>query len=159
MARCLKCDSEGATSTEGLCWECEGAKHKHNKYRVAAKKNRTWNGIIFASKAEKIRAMELDGMRLWMTGEIIPKIITVLYQPKFRLGVSENVYVADFLVIPEDGKVWAEDIKGTETPKFKRDKRLWKRYGRLPLRILKRVRNGWSVQEIVPRGETADSPD
>ena len=131
----------------------------YNKYRVAPKDARTWNGITFASKAEMLRAVELANIMRWTAGGAIPKIIDVIYQPKFRLGVSLNVYIADFLVIPKDGLVWVEDVKGSETPKFKRDKKLWKRYGRLTLRILKRVRNGWSVQEIVPRGETVDSLD
>ena len=102
-----------------------------NKYRA---KPTIYNGVRYASKAEAARAVELDQMLL--AGEILVWI----GQPTFRLGCPENVYRADFLVVPPvgvNGTPWVEDVKGMETPKFRRDKKLWKRYGRLNLHIIK----------------------
>lgn len=128
-----------------------------SKYRA---QRTEYNGISYASKAEAARAMELD--LLLRAGEIVEWI----GQPTVRLGIPENVYRPDFLVI---GKYsvhyrrqihcasWYEDIKGMETPKFRRDKKLWKVYGRLPLHIIK----GGKVVEVItpergtPNGEKA----
>jgi len=128
--------------------------YRQNKFRS---KRTEYNGRTFASKAEAARAAELD--LLLKAGEIIEWIP----QPVFRLGVPENKYVADFLVVgtvraeyPPNGvnyiaiPVWVEDIKGAETPKFRRDKKLWQAYGRLPLVIR---RNGVEVERIIPEGK------
>lgn len=106
-----------------------------HKYRA---KPTEYNGVNYSSKAEAHRAQELDLMLAAGT------IIEWVRQPVFRLGVPENKYVADFLVIREHTKdwpsgmeVWVEDVKGQELPAFKKNKRLWAKYGRLPLVILK----------------------
>ena len=105
-----------------------------NKYLA----NRTtYNGISYASKAEARRAMALDtlkaaGLVSWWAPQV-----------KFRLGCPENVYVVDFLVAEPCSHIsglfdmYAEDVKGMETAKFKRDKKLWAAYGPIPLRIIK----------------------
>jgi hypothetical protein len=111
-----------------------------NKYRVSPKEERTHNGITYASKIEMRRA------QFWSA----QLGCVVIEQPKFRLGCPENVYIADFLVIPVEGRPWVEDVKGTETPKFKRDKKLWKRYGPLELRIVKWNRSGWKIDSVFP---------
>jgi len=103
-------------------------------------KRTKYNGVNYASKAEAMRAMGLDILKL--AGEIKVWI----GQPVFRLGVSENKYVADFLVIPWVGVPWVEDVKGFETPRFKHNKKLWKRYGCLDLHILK----GENVEIVKP---------
>ena len=109
-----------------------------NKYNA---KPTAYDGVRYSSKGEADRAMFLDlavatnGFEWWIG------------QPKFRLGVPENIYVADFLVRERDG-VHVEDVKGVETPKFKRDKKLWARYGPEPLWIIK----GGKVVEIIPKG-------
>jgi hypothetical protein len=69
-----------------------------------------------------------------------------LPQPKFRLGCPENSYRADFLVVGRD-RVWAEDVKGHITPKFARDKKLWKRYGPCALCI---IRSNGLVEWVEP---------
>ncbi len=127
--------------------------YRANKYRS---KRTEYGGIFYASKAEAARAAELD--LLLKAGQIVDWI----GQPRFRLGVPENVYVADFLVIgmtkhQADGTtvcfhadVFVEDVKGAETPKFVRDKKLWKAYGRLNLHI---IRGGKTVEVIVPEGK------
>lgn len=125
-----------------------------SKYRA---QRTEYNGISYASKAEAARAMELD--LLLRAGEIVDWV----RQPSVCLGIPENIYRPDFLVIAwNDGssdhkQVWYEDIKGMETPKFRRDKKLWKVYGRLPLHIIK----GGKVVEVItpergtPNGEKA----
>jgi hypothetical protein len=67
-------------------------------------------------------------------------------QPTFRLGCPENVYRPDFLVVSAKG-VRVEDVKGVETSKFARDRKLWARYGPCPLWIVK----GSDVEIIDPR--------
>jgi hypothetical protein len=110
-----------------------GDLRRPSKYRA---KRTEYNGVLYASKAEANRAAELD--LLLKAGNILDWIP----QPMVRLGVPENVYRPDFLVIAQRGGVlghggdaWYEDVKGAETAKFKRDKKLWKAYGRLPLHV------------------------
>ena len=112
----------------------------HRKGRSKYRSQPTWYaGIRYASKAEAARAAELDLLKA--AGEVVEWI----RQPRFHLGCAENVYVADFLVIPVTGIPWVEDTKGVETKKFGKDKTLWRSYGRLELRIIK----GGSVVEII----------
>lgn len=104
-----------------------------------------YNGVKYSSKAEAVRAAALDAdaaaglVRFWVA------------QPKFRLGVPENVYVADFLVVGL-AAAWVEDTKGCETAKFRRDKKLWASYGPCPLKILRRGK----VVEVIDPKEHAD---
>ena len=116
---------------------------------VKPREQRTYNGVLYASKAEAIRAQELD---------LLVRADTVQFwiaQPLFRLGCPENTYRPDFLIIPiEDygaaNYPWVEDVKGFETQSFKRHKRLWKAYGPCELRILKRKGKGWTTEVISP---------
>ena len=97
--------------------------HKYNA------KPTVYNGVRYASKAEANRAAELDALvaanefRFWVG------------QPKFYLGCPENTYRPDFLVVRV---AWAEDVKGTETREFKKNKKLWAAYGPCDLRIITR---------------------
>lgn len=103
-----------------------------------------YNGRSYASKAEATRAQVLDYLKA--AGEIREWTP----QPRFQLGVPENVYVADFLVTGADGSVWVEDVKGHETEKFRRDRRLWRAYGPHPLHVIR----GGEREVIVPRGRS-----
>lgn len=102
-----------------------------------------YNGVSYASKSEALRANQLDllmragDIRFWIG------------QPLFRLGCPENTYRPDFLVVSQDD-VWAEDVKGVETAAFRRNRRLWTKYGPCELRIIKRVRDAWAVETIAP---------
>lgn len=126
---------------------------KPSKYRA---KRTGYNGVMYASKAEAERAKALD--EYCMAGR--HKGCFWTRQPVFHLGCWENKYVADFLVtnglaLDYEQKfrdvlvvdIHAEDVKGFETAKFKRDKKLWKKYGPFPLWIIK---NGKVVELIVP---------
>jgi hypothetical protein len=103
-----------------------------------------YEGVRYASKAEAARAAALDL-------EITAGVVRFWYpHPRFRLGVPENVYEADFLVVAAAGTVycWAEDTKGVDTAKFKHDKILWRKYGKIPLRVIRRGR----VAEVIEGG-------
>lgn len=102
-----------------------------------------YDGRRYASKAEAGRAAALDSLQL------AGIIASWKPQPRFELGVPENIYIADFLVRDVNGKVWVEDVKGIETEKFKRDKKLWRSYGPHPLHIIKK---GYTA-EVVPGGK------
>lgn len=117
-----------------------------SKYRA---QRTEYKGVLYDSKAEAARALELD--LLLLAGELLE----VVSQPRVFLGCRENKYVPDFLVIPLAGGVaFYEDVKGAETPKFKRDRELWRRFGRLDLRI---IRGGQVVEIVTPqRGKSGE---
>jgi len=105
---------------------------KPTKYRS---QRTEYNGRWYASKAEAARAAELDlllkyGQILWW----IPQV-------GISLGCWENRYVVDFLVGWQysssiSSHVNAEDVKGYPTAKFKRDAKLWHKYGPFPLHVI-----------------------
>lgn len=117
-----------------------------HKYKVSPSSERKWWGHTFGSKAEMRYCQHLE--ELFKAGVIRDYNL----QPKKRLGVPENVYVPDFHVIPEAGVAYYVDVKGMETAKFKRDKKLWAAYGRANLVIVKETSpNKFKVvEEIVP---------
>lgn len=128
---------------------------RRNKYRVAPKEDRTWNGRVYASKAEMLYARDVLDMKRRNI-----KSFNYWHQPSYRLGCPENKYVADFCVqetpINSTAAVlYAVDVKGVETPVFRKNKRLWKVYGPYPLHIVKRQRNnrkgmsGFKTVEII----------
>lgn len=117
-----------------------------NKYRVAPPEQRHWNGKTYDSKAEMRRAVELHALL------DVGHFAEIVEQPKLSLGVRENVYRPDFLLIPVDGHPYYEDVKGQETAKFKRDKKLWRRYGRLPLHVVMSRGSRFETVEVVEGG-------
>ena len=118
---------------------------RRSKYGVAPKDKRTWCGVTYASKLEMRRLIELHDR------VARGNLLAVIEQPRFRLGTPEAVYVADALVVPCNGCPWVEDIKGRETPKFKKDVELWKRWGPLTLYIVTWSKGEWHY-EIVHGG-------
>lgn len=68
-------------------------------------------------------------------------------QPQFQLG-EDTRYRADFGVVAA-GCVWAVDVKGVETREFKRIKRLWAKYARIPLHVVKRKGKRFVTVEII----------
>lgn len=103
-----------------------------NKYNVSPAERRTFNGKVYASRAEMGYARYLSLERDSPHGGVRDFI----EQPRVWLGVRENVYVPDFLVILRTGGAYFVDVKGVETSTFKRNKRLWRKYGRLPLHVV-----------------------
>lgn len=76
------------------------------------------DGIRFASKAEAARYSELK--LLQQAGQVR----WFIRQPSFDLPAGLR-YVADFLVVWEDGTVAVEDVKGMETDVFKMKRKLF----------------------------------
>jgi hypothetical protein len=80
-------------------------------------------------------------------------VIDYICQPRVWLGVEENIYVPDFLVIPDGAVPHYVDVKGVETPKFKHDKKLWASYGRAALHIVKETSPAkFKTSEIIEGG-------
>jgi len=71
-------------------------------------------------------------------------------QPTVELGIPENKYRPDFYVTPGGpDQPYYVDVKGHETAAFKKNKRLWKRYGACALVIVKRRRGRFFVIESI----------
>tara|TARA_R110002012_G_scaffold166722_3_gene330118 strand:+ start:4168 stop:4554 length:387 start_codon:yes stop_codon:yes gene_type:complete len=103
---------------------------RRNKYNAKPTIYRGWR---FDSKAESQYAKDLDHqvemgvVNFWMR------------QVAFDL-TEDDRYRADFVVFRDDGQVYAIDVKGAETESFRRTRRLWLKYGPIPLKIVKRGR-------------------
>ena len=104
-----------------------------------------YNGMRFDSRAEATRAAEHD---LLLRGG---HLRSVERQVRFELGCPENVCRMDFVVTGLDGRQWVEEVKGCETPAFRRIRKLWAAYGPMPLLILKRRGSVWSKETIEPK--------
>lgn len=135
----VKAAVEAAERQEaGKAVECRPVAQKPVRRKYGAKPT-VYNGVRYASKAEAAYAEQLD------TLVEVDAVAWWIGQPKFRLGVPENIYVADFLVVMPTGRVVVVDVKGMETAKFKRDRKLWSRYGPCPLHIIK----GGKIAEVI----------
>ncbi len=110
---------------------------RRNKYDA---QRTEYNGVVYHSKAESIRARELDF--LLAANEILDweRQVQVLLGPDFKTRV-------DFVVTDRNGQ-HAQEVKGYETPAFRTVRRLWKKYGPYPMSILKRKGNGWTREVI-----------
>jgi hypothetical protein len=101
-----------------------------SKYHTAPKEERTWRGKVYDSKLEMTYAHWV-----WMMvggGDLAE----VVEQPKVRLG-EDFTYRPDFLIIPNRETPYYVDTKGAETREFKKTTKLWMKYGRLDLHIVK----------------------
>ena len=118
------------------------------KFNVAAKEDRTWRGKTYDSKLEMIY-----GQWLWMMVDQ-DEIVEVVEQPKVAL-TEDFAFKPDFLIIGQSSQPpclgYYVDVKGVETRDFKRVARLWAKYGRLPLHIIKKANNpfGWATDRII----------
>ncbi len=133
-----------------VCYYASMAKHKpryipafpikRNKYNAKATIYRGWR---FDSKAEAEYAKVLDQqietghVHFWMRQ--VPFDIT-----------EDDRYKCDFLVFYTNGEVAAVDVKGVETESWRRTRRLWIKYGPMPLHVVKKGR----ITETLWNGET-----
>jgi len=69
-------------------------------------------------------------------------------QPKIKLSKANIGYIPDFKFI-EEGRVVFVDYKGFATDVFKIKLRLWKAYCKEELRIVKKVKGGFKITEII----------
>lgn len=85
------------------------------KYRVSLAVDRTWNGRVFASKAEMRAAKEFEALK--KAGEISE----LEYQPVIELLPRPNLvkYIPDFKITWRNGAEELIDIKGVSTEVFK----------------------------------------
>lgn len=95
--------------------------HKYNACRTE------FRGVVYDSQAEAARAAELY---LLERGGAVQG---VLRQVRVPLG-PDFATVVDFLVLAADGdaqrpRCWVEEVKGVETPQFKKVRSLWAKYG------------------------------
>ena len=118
----------------------------------------TYRGLHYDSRAEAAYAKWLDRNR---DNPVITngQVLWWVKAPTFHLGVPENVYRPDFLVVVRenvkiseglwspDTTIYLDDVKGKETPKFRRDKKLWASYGPTMLRVVKLTLNYGRVDE------------
>lgn len=98
-----------------------------------------YKGRKYDSKAEAEHAKKLDELQ---EGGIV---YLWLRQIPFDLG-EDTRYRADFLVIETTGEFYAVDVKGMETSSWKRTKRLWKKYGVMPLKVIKKGRLSETIE-------------
>lgn len=124
----------------------EDAEPKPNKYHAQPA---IYDGVRYDSKAEARRAAELDA--LVFSGAVA----WWLRQVKFRLG-PDATYRADFVVAVRTGYydehgepvvVHAEDVKGVETAAFRKVRRLWAKYGPIPLHVISK-----GETDVIPPG-------
>lgn len=111
--------------------------HKYGAVRTVARDR------SYPSKAEAEYAEILFGLK--EAGHIIE----IIEQPRTELGVPENIYRPDFFVVWTNGDLSFIDVKGKETAKFRKDKKLWQKYGRLPLQIVRKKGKKFVVDETV----------
>ena len=116
---------------------------RRNKYGVSPREERTYNGRTYASKAECEYAKQLYILRKG------GNIIEFIEQPRVWLGVPENVYYPDFLIVSGISPSYFIDVKGVETPKFRHIKKLWEKYGHLNLHVVKKSGNRFKTTEII----------
>ena len=125
-----------------------------NKYNVAPASERVFQGRTYASKAERLYAEILWSRLKQRTIQLL------IEQPTLWLGVPENVYRPDFFVMV-NGQCQFIDVKGVETPAFRKVKKLWASYGQCPLHIIKRNRPAavvLSEEEYRRLSEAASQP-
>lgn len=97
-----------------------------------------FDGIVYDSKSEAARARVLAGLRA--QGEIF----AALRQVGVDLGEPDvdMPYRVDFLVfkrLPAGSfEVWAEDVKGYDSPTWRRHLKQWAKRGAIPLRTIRR---------------------
>jgi len=103
---------------------------KRNKYNANPTRYRGWR---FDSKFEAEYAKKLDAL--------VGKRIVLWWLRQVPIDLTEDDrYKVDFLVFYEDGTLEAVEIKGMETAAFRRTRRLWLKYGPMPLKIVKKNR-------------------
>ena len=119
-----------------------------NKYKVSAKEARTYDNIVFDSKAEMeyyrdvvlpgVAAKEIKSYELQKS---------FLLQPSFEHGFKTERsirYVCDFYIKYKNGKTDVIDIKGMPTPEAKLKRKLFMyKYPEENLRWIKKSGKGW----------------
>jgi hypothetical protein len=109
---------------------------KRNKYNVSAREDRTYNGVVYASKKEM--KYYIDTLEPQLKTK---EIDYVLRQVPFDLGANIT-YRADFVTLTKYTKEYhwnfvVYEVKGMETPEWKLKHKLFKdKYPLITLKII-----------------------
>ena len=103
--------------------------------------DRTFDGVVYDSKAECKRAGELAAL---VQAGVHRKVER---QVKFQLGPDFATKV-DFVVTTTIGLRWVEEVKGFEKPRFRDVRRLWKKYGPMPMLVMVPKGTGWKTERV-----------
>lgn len=100
-----------------------------SKYHVSAKEDRTYDGIVFDSKAEMEYYRDVV-LPLAAAGEIVQYELQKSFelQPGFRhdgKAVRAIAYVCDFYLIYKGGHTEVIDVKGMATPEAKLKRKMF----------------------------------
>ena len=99
-----------------------------NKYHVSEAGQRTVDGIVFHSKKEATRYMELKLLQsqgVISDLELQPRFSwETTYSANGRSVGRQHSYRADFAYNDDDGNRIIEDVKGYRTAEYKRKKRI-----------------------------------
>lgn len=94
---------------------------KRHKYNVSSKDTRTWNGVVYDSRKEMERAMELSLMERAGQIQSLRRQVPFVLQDKFTDNTGKTqraiTYVCDFMY-EQDGKTVVEDVKSKMTMKL-----------------------------------------
>lgn len=96
-------------------------KQKRHKYNVSTKAERTADCIVFDSKAEMRRYLDLKLLMSPSSGTTT-FVRFFLRQVPFHLAGGVT-YRCDFAVFYNDGRVEFEDVKGVKTPMYRLKKK------------------------------------
>jgi hypothetical protein len=101
-------------------------------------------GRVYDSIPERIRASELQ--LLLEQGEIVAWFAQIPIQ----LGLDAK-HKLDFLVVGRE-KVWIEEVKAVDSKDWRRIRRLWAKYGPLPMAVFWAKKGGasWEVENVPP---------
>lgn len=108
-----------------------------NKYKVASKEDRTYDGIVFHSKHEMNQYLYLKALeRSGVLKELKRQVRFALHAMNLK-GESGVVghYVADFTALDREDQLSIYDAKGYKTTEYKRTKKHFE-WEYWPLRII-----------------------
>jgi len=121
-----------------------------NKYKVSSPDRRRYKGRTYASMAEMEYARMLDMLK--EAGEIHE----IIHQPIRIWNDGDSRYIPDFYVVYGDEREPEFiDVKGMETPAFKKSKNLWTKHETSRLVIVVKSGKGWKIKEVISPKETA----
>lgn len=127
-----------------------GKSSLRSKYHVSAKEARTYDGIVFDSKAEMEYYRDVV-LPKYHTGEIESFELQkpFVLQPGFRRdgkSVRAITYVCDFYLIYKEGHTEVIDVKGMATPEAKlKRKMFWYKYPDENLIWVMKKGKNWTV--------------
>lgn len=97
---------------------------RNGKYNVSSKEKRTWNGKVYDSKIEMVKAREFALLK--KTGDILE----LEEQPVIELLPKPNrvSYKPDFRIVWKNGNEEYIDVKGVETAVFRIKHKMFKHF-------------------------------